>query len=121
LLTANTDQFRAMITWLMGSVAYRGWDEVWILAPVTIVGVGFAVTLWKELDWLAVDEDAASTSGVDVRRVKIKLLGVAVALTATSVAVCGAVAFVGLMVPHTVRFFSGASHRHLLILSAVGG
>lgn len=121
LLTANTDQFRAILTWLMGSVAYRGWDEIWLLAPVTIIGVTVAVRMWRELDWLAVDEDAAYTSGVNVKAVKFKLLAVAVLLTSASVALCGSVAFVGLMVPHTIRFFSGASHRHLLLQSAMGG
>ncbi|MEM6884508.1 MAG: iron ABC transporter permease [Verrucomicrobiota bacterium] len=121
LLTANTDQFRAILTWLMGSVAYRGWDEVGLLLPVTVLGVVLATRMWRELDWLAMDEDAAYTSGVDVKRVKFKLLTIAVLLTSTSVALCGSVAFVGLIVPHTVRFFSGASHRHLLPLSAAGG
>jgi iron complex transport system permease protein len=121
LLTANTDQFRAILTWLMGSVAYRGWDEVWLLLPVTIIGVVASVRMWRELDWLAIDEDAAYTSGVHVKRVKLVLLAIAVLLTSASVALCGSVAFVGLMVPHAVRFFSGASHRHLLAQSALGG
>ncbi|MEM6601886.1 MAG: iron ABC transporter permease [Verrucomicrobiota bacterium] len=121
LLTANTDQFRAILTWLMGSVAYRGWQEVWFLFPVTLLGVTLAIQMWRELDWLAIDEDAAYTSGVDVRQVRFKLLAIAVLLTSTSVALCGSVAFVGLMVPHSVRFFSGASHRLLLSLSAGAG
>ncbi len=121
LLTANTDQFRAILTWLMGSVAYRGWNEVGLLMPVTLAGVWVACRMWRELDWISIDEDAAYTSGVNVRQVKLKLLAVAVLLTSASVAICGSVAFVGLMVPHTVRLFSGASHRHLLLQSALGG
>jgi len=121
LLTADTDQFRAILTWLMGSVAYRGWEEVRVLLPVTLIGTWVATRMWRELDWLSIDEAAAFTSGVDVKRVKFKLLLVSVVLTSTSVALCGSLAFVGLMVPHTVRFFSGASHRHLLPLSAGAG
>lgn len=121
LLTASTDQFRALLTWLMGSVAYRGWAEIGLLGPAVILGVAISVRMWRELDWLAVDEEAAFTAGVEVDRVKWILLTAAVLLASASVAICGAVAFVGLMVPHALRMLGGASHKHLLIQSALGG
>ncbi|MGF1678601.1 MAG: FecCD family ABC transporter permease [Candidatus Methylacidiphilales bacterium] len=121
LLQAQTDQFRALLGWLMGSVARQGWEEIGMLAPVVVLGTWFAARQSRAMDWLAVDEDAAFTSGVEVRKIKGRLLWTAVVLTASSVAVCGAVAFVGLMVPHALRRISGASHRGLIGLSALGG
>ncbi|MEM6821831.1 MAG: iron ABC transporter permease, partial [Verrucomicrobiota bacterium] len=121
LLNAQTDQFRALLHWLMGSVAHKGWWEVQVLMPI-VLGVGLvSLRYWKSLDWISLDENSAFTAGVFVNRVRWVILVLATVLASTSVAICGSIAFVGLMVPHAVRYFSGASHRHLIPLSGIGG
>lgn len=121
LLNSGTQQFRAFLHWMMGSVAHQSWGEIRLLGPVVVLGIAFSIRQWRELDWLALDEDAAFTAGVPVRQTRRAILGIAVVLAAASVAVCGTVAFVGLIVPHILRRLGGAGHRHLLLQSAFGG
>ncbi len=66
-------------------------------------------------------EEAASHLGIDVRRERAILLGLASLVTAAAVAVSGLIGFVGLVVPHVVRLIVGPSARLVLPLSALGG
>lgn len=107
--------------WLAGSLAGARWDAVALGAPV-LIGVS-AICLWhgRSLNAFAFGEDAAAALGIDVQRVRWTLLIVAALLTATMVSISGAIAFVGLVLPHAVRFVVGTDHHRVLPMAALVG
>lgn len=117
----RTDVAFEIVFWLMGGLSVRTWDHVWMAAPGIAVGIGLALFLSRELDLFLLGEESAASLGVEVERVKRLLLGAAALLTGVAVAVSGVVGFVGLIVPHIVRFLVGPSHRRLLPASALAG
>ena len=107
--------------WLMGSLADRSFEHVWLSAPFMVAGWLILMTLGRPLDALTLGEDAAQTMGFDLRAVRHRLVfGTAVSVgAATSVA--GAIGFVGLIVPHLLRPLVGHRPAALLPASALGG
>lgn len=110
-----------VIFWLMGGLDDRTWAHVWMAAPPIAVGLAAALLLARDLDLFSTGEDSAVTLGLDVERAKLRVLAVAAVLTGTAVAVCGAIGFVGLIVPHAVRLVVGPSHRRVIPASALAG
>jgi iron complex transport system permease protein len=110
-----------IVFWMMGSLADRSFDHVWLAAPFMIAGCAVLATLGRALEALTLGEDAARTLGFDLRRVRRRVvLGTALSVgAATSVA--GAIGFVGLVVPHLLRPLVGHSPGRLLPASALGG
>ena len=107
--------------WLMGSLADRSFDHVWISAPFMVLGWLLLATLGRPLDALTLGEEAAETLGFDLAQVRRRLVfGTALSVgAATSVA--GAIGFVGLIVPHLLRPLVGHRPSALLPASALGG
>ena len=117
----NAFAMSEIVTWLMGALTDRGWPEVWLSAPLTLLG--FAC-LWQTrggLDALTLGNAAARSLGVDPRKLQAWLI-VGVGLTVgAGVAVAGIISFVGLMVPHLVRPLTDRRPSSLLLPSAVAG
>jgi len=110
-----------MIFWQMGSFRLLGWNTVFILAPIALVGI-FLISRFKwELDVMTFGEEQAQTVGVNIRRVKLILLIAAAALTGSTIAFVGVIGFVDLVAPHVVRKIYGSAHRHVIAMSAVIG
>jgi iron complex transport system permease protein len=107
--------------WLMGSLADRSFDHLWLSAPFMVAGWLLLATLGRPLDALTLGEDAAQTLGVDLRAVRYRLVfGTALSVGAAT-AVAGAIGFVGLVVPHLMRPLVGHKPSALLPASALGG
>lgn len=121
LFTNDLEAQRQMIFWLAGGLDSARWVEVHIAAPVAVAGIAVTFIFARDLNLLMVGEDEAKSLGVRVGAVRWLLLIVASLLTGTAVAFTGTIAFVGLIVPHTLRLFLGPDHRALLPLSVLGG
>lgn len=121
LLRINAYDLRALLMWLMGSVAYQTMADVLWLLPWAFVGLALSWFFNRELDLISLDELTASQLGLPVERIKVFILLLASLLTAATVAVVGVVAFVGLMVPHISRLLIGPTHRLLIPVSAIIG
>lgn len=118
----DQDAMTQIIYWLYGSVAMRGWSHVQLIVPFMIVGMFMLLIHYRELNALALGEEAAEHIGVNVKRGKYFILVGASLLTGASVAVSGTIGFVGLVIPHLIRLVTGPNHRHVLPLSfLVGG
>lgn len=110
-----------IVFWLLGSLKDRSFEDVLLAAPFVAIGLGILAGTGRALDALTLGEDAAKSLGIDVVWVQRSVtLGVALAVGA-SVAVTGAIAFVGLIVPHLCRPFVGHMPSRLLLPSAIGG
>lgn len=123
VLNLSPNPFAAMeiVYWMMGSLADRSMTHVWLAAPFILIGMAGLLALGRGLDALTLGEDAAQSMGVNMARLRwVLILGTAAAIGA-SVAVAGAVGFVGLVVPHILRPLVGARPSRLLPAAALGG
>lgn len=112
---------RSAMFWLAGDLELRTWDHVLLAVGPIVAGLIILATRVRSLDALALGEQIAATSGVNVARERTLLLLVAALVTGAAVAVSGIISFVGLVVPHFLRLLVGASHARLLPLAALGG
>ena len=123
VLNLSPNPFAAMeiVFWMMGSLADRSMQHVWLAAPFMLAGMAVLLRLGRGLDALTLGADAAATMGVNLIRLRWGvILGTALAVGA-SVAVAGAVGFVGLVVPHLLRPPVGARPSRLLPAAMLGG
>ena len=119
--SADAESTRAMTFWLMGSMSASRWSNVIVTGLLCLVGLIIVAGAHRSLDLLSFGADTAQSLGVSVTRTRLILLVTTAVLTATCVASVGAIGFVGLVVPHLVRFLVGPGHLRLLPLSAVVG
>ncbi len=122
LLTYLADQrLNQVIFWLMGGFSGASWAYVWASAPYFLLGVAAVALNVRELNCLSLGEESAGQLGVDVERAKLVLLAGGALLTATAVSSSGLIGFVGLIVPHLVRWFTGPDHRRLIPAAGLAG
>lgn len=115
-----TKTFR-MVRWMMGGLAVVGFGEVLWALPWVLVGVVVLLLHRWELDQLLTGEELAVSRGVDLVRVRWRVLGTTSAMVGALVAVTGPIGFVGLVVPHVLRRWTGPAHLHLLPACLLGG
>jgi iron complex transport system permease protein len=110
-----------ILAWLAGSLAGRGWTEVWATSPYLVAGFGIALFAVPSLNVLRLGTDTARAVGLDLARTQWMLLIAATLLTAAAVSLSGIVGFVGLIVPHLARRMFGTDARLALPASALIG
>ena len=121
LATAPEGTVRGALWWMMGSLGDAQWSGVrWI---ALYVSGGIACLAWwgRDLDVLALGEDAAASLGIDVERVTRRIYLVASLLAAATVAGAGLIGFVGLIVPAIARALGTRSTRETVLASALAG
>ncbi|MET9964877.1 iron chelate uptake ABC transporter family permease subunit [Streptomyces sp. NPDC006356] len=115
LVLTHPDSFDRMRGWSAGSLLERGYDVVLPVLPLLAVGLLLAVAVAPGLDSLALGTDVALAQGVNVRRVQLAVLASVTLLTGSATAVAGPIVFVGLMVPHLVRWAVGTNQRRIVL------
>jgi iron complex transport system permease protein len=110
-----------MVFWLMGSLADRSLPQVWLAAPFMLAGIGLLLLLGRALDALTLGEDAARSLGIDVVRTRAMVVAGTALSVGAATAVTGIIGFVGLIVPHALRPFTGHRPGLLLPASMLGG
>ena len=121
ILQRNAETIRQVYSWILGQLATTGWREVLILVPYALVCGSGLVLHRRLLDVMSVGDEEAESLGVSASRVRTTVVIFATLATAAAVAVSGLIAFVGLVVPHTIRLLVGVSYRSLIPISAVAG
>ena len=117
----TTQQREQIVFWQLGSLNGTRWQDVAIVLPITFVGVVCCLLLAPSLDLLALGEKQAGHVGVNVERLHILAIIVIALLVSGAVALCGIIAFLGLVIPHLMRMLLGPGHRALIPASALGG
>lgn len=115
-----TQTFR-MVRWMMGGLAVVGYTEVLWVLPWTLGGAVVLMLVRWDLNLLITGEELAASRGVDLKRLRLLVLGVASAMVAALVAVTGPIGFVGLIVPHILRRWIGSDHLLLIPACLLGG
>lgn len=123
LVMVLTDQQRMqeLLFWLVGGVRNQTNEHVWLSAPPVIVGVLGLLALHRRMDALLLGEEHALAVGVAVAQTRLLILCFTALATGAATAVSGTIGFVGLMVPHLVRRWTGPRALHLLPACVAGG
>ena len=120
-LSPNPFAANEIVFWMMGSLADRSFLHVWTALPVMLAGWALLAFTGRGIDRLTLGEEAAATMGINLKRLRLILVGGVAASVGAATAVAGAVGFVGLVVPHVLRPLVGARPARLLLTSALGG
>jgi iron complex transport system permease protein len=110
-----------VIHWLLGNLAPIPPGALLVFAVLAALGFWLIVGQARELNLLALGEEAASQLGVNAERLKLRIFGGAALLTGCAVAFAGPIGFVGLIVPHLLRGALGHDNRLLVPSALVGG
>ena len=121
LLLDDLQITRAIVSWGFGTLDDRGAAHALIVWIGALFALGMIPFVGLELDMLASGDSDAEALGADTRKIKLLALASIAISTATAVAVCGQIAFVGLLVPHLVRRLARPRHRSLMLLSFLTG
>lgn len=112
---------RQIFFYLLGSFATASWAQLAFGLPIIAAGSALIITRSRSLNAMLLGEEAALHFGLNVRRERVILLGLASLVTAAAVALAGLIGFVGLVVPHVVRLVVGPNARLVLPLAALYG
>ncbi len=122
LMNTLSGNLRGLSFWLMGDLSTPLQKSAyWFLGIGFLLATGVIYTTAADLNVLLAGEKEAMHLGVDVPRVRLVVYIAASVLTGLAVSVSGAIGYVGLIVPHAMRFIFGSDHRTLLPTSALGG
>jgi iron complex transport system permease protein len=121
LLVSDQETLDSFRFWVVGSLAGRGADVAWQVAPFLVAGLVLALVNAPALNLLGLGEDVARGLGQRIWLARTVGLGAITLLAGAATAACGPIAFVGLVVPHVVRAFTGPDHRWLVPCSGLAG
>ncbi|MCK6474805.1 MAG: iron chelate uptake ABC transporter family permease subunit [Planctomycetes bacterium] len=124
ILSLAVDEYKVgkeIVFWNLGSIEQSTWDNVLLVLPVVLVGSAIVLAYARDLDALLLGETQAASVGVDVARVRRRLIVATSLIIGAAVSVSGAVPFVGLFIPHILRLVMGPSHRGLFPASLLVG
>ncbi len=119
--SASAQQARDVLFWLLGSFSGVRWPEFQLALVVVLIGLAVCLFYARALDAFTFGDDAAASLGIAVPMVRLILFTLTALMTATIVSMAGSIGFVGLVVPHIMRFIFGPLHRTLLVASALAG
>jgi iron complex transport system permease protein len=120
-LAPNPFAVTEMVFWLMGSLEERSFRHVLLFAPFGVAGAAMLALQANALRALALGEESAASLGVDVARTRWAIVVGTALIVGASVAVAGAIGFVGLVAPHVARLLFGADPKRLLAPAALLG
>lgn len=121
LIFADPVRFRSATLWILGGFGGASWHGVRDFAIVALAPVAILFALARQLDLLALGDEPALALGADVDRTRTLIVVMTSILTAATVAAAGVIGFVGLIVPHALRWTIGPMHRRLLPLAFLAG
>lgn len=120
-ITIYFDLSTAVIGWQAGGLVQVNWKMLTIIGPLIIVGLILAQLFSYQLTILSLNETVAKNLGQRTALMTMVLLGIVLLLSAAAVALVGSLSFVGLIIPHFIRMFTGKNYKMLLPLTAFAG
>jgi iron complex transport system permease protein len=105
--------------WTVGSLSSASWDSIGQVLPFIVVGTALALALARPLNAMEMGDDTARALGAHLNRTRALSMLAATLLCGAATAACGPIVFVGLMVPHVVRSFTGPDLRWILPYATV--
>jgi iron complex transport system permease protein len=118
---APSEDLHNVVWWLLGNLQVFDWRLLRVVAVVVAAGLTVTVLFARDLNLMSLGEEPAAHLGLHVERTRKVFFLVASLMTGATVAGCGLIGFVGLIVPHSVRLTVGPDHRRLVPASALAG
>lgn len=119
LTIIDPDSFERLLGWSAGSLLGRGFDSLVPVSLPLVAGIMLAAAITPSLNALALGDDTAAGHGVSVTRTRVLAVLAITLLAGTATAIAGPISFVGLMVPHVVRWVVGVDQRRIVVGSIV--
>ncbi len=111
----------AIVFWLMGSFSSKSWKDVFFISPMIFFGIALTMFNAQSLNIMTLGDDNAKALGVNASLTRLICLIIGSLLSAFCVCVCGIIGFVGLIVPHLLRYRLSADNKILIPFSALSG
>ncbi len=118
---APSEKLHGVVWWLLGNLQVTDWRLLETVAAVVAAGLAVAILWARDLNLMALGDEPAAHLGLNVTRSRNVFFVVASLVTGATVASCGIIGFVGLIVPHAVRLIVGPDHRRLVPAAALAG
>ena len=109
------ERIQAYISWTFGSFGGVTWRQLRVMAPAIVLGLAGSHLLMKPLNALLLGETYALSLGLNVRRVRLGIIGSSAVLAGVVTAFCGPIGFLGIAVPHLCRSLLHTSDHRLLL------
>ncbi|MFJ4999094.1 FecCD family ABC transporter permease [Microbacterium sp. NPDC088619] len=119
LSLSDPEAFDSMRSWNAGSLLGRGFDVILPVLPFVVAGLVLALLLAPGLNAIGLGEDVARAQGANVVGIRVGVIAAVTLLAGAATALAGPISFIGLMVPHVIRWTFGVDQRVILPLSAV--
>lgn len=111
----------SVLFWSLGGLGLARWDNLLYVLAGLLILIAFILLRWRSLDGLLAGEQTAQSLGINVNRLRMEVFLCCALCTSLLVALTGVIGFIGLMVPHICRYFSGVKHLFLLPLCGLWG
>ncbi len=118
---STSENLHNVVWWLLGSLQIFDWSLLRLTAVVVVGGLTVTLIFARTLNLMTLGEESAAHLGLRVERTKLLFFAVASLITGATVAACGLIGFVGLLVPHFMRLLLGPDHRRLVPACALAG
>ncbi len=115
------DELPGIIFWVMGSLSRVSWEHVATMAPFTLVGLIVFIVLGFRLNILSLGDIQAKSLGMNPSLFRLILITFSSFMVAVSVACCGQIAWIGLVIPHMARSLAGPEHQKMIPVTALLG
>ncbi|WP_243837821.1 FecCD family ABC transporter permease [Cumulibacter soli] len=121
IMLENPSVFDQMRSWLTGSVLGRSVNDILPVLPLIVLGLLLAIAVVRPLNAISLGQDTARALGVNLGRARVVVVIAVALLAGSATAIAGPILFVGLMVPHVVRWITGPDQRWVLAGSLIVG
>jgi len=115
------DRLHNIIFWLMGDLSMADLPQVWLLTAVVVPCAVLIFCLSNTMNLFLMGKELAQTMGVNIKVITATLLVATSVMVSATVAACGPIGFVGLVIPHLLRLVVGPDHRVLVPACVLGG
>ncbi len=119
--SSSSDELHSVIWWLLGNLQIFDWQLLQLVSVVILLCLSVVVMMSHKLNIITLGDEPAGHLGLNVEATKKIFFLLASLMTASAVAACGLIGFVGLIIPHCVRLAIGPDHRRLVLASAISG
>ena len=121
MMVLNLNTLERIFTWTMGSLSASNWRNLSLSFPIIFIGSLLLIFRSRELDIMLLGQEEARHVGINVDKFRREIMIVSALTCAAAISMTGVIGFVGLMIPHMLRTFTGPGHKKLLPMSFLCG
>ena len=118
---STAQNMHSVVWWLLGNLQIFDWTLLWVVGGVATIGLAVTFFMARALNLMTLGDESAAHLGLHVERTRGILFLVGSLMTGATVAACGLIGFVGLIVPHIMRLIVGPDHRRLIPATVLAG